>query len=159
LRCSGSVRGARKHAADYARLQPRQAPEGPAWDDGFPPTSVGPSAIGMGKTLIALLVSIFRDRVLVDAKLLGHRVDGRACGEPRSDLTTHLRGKLRAADALPLSLGACHAGLHTGADLLELELGQRRQEGQQDIADELVVRVEVGLSVRMEGNAAGVEPP
>src|SRR6516164_1815929 len=94
----------------------------------------------------------------VDPEGLGDGVGGLACRDSLSNLLSELVWDAWSTDALALCLGSSHAGSGALANLLGLDLGQRGQQGEQDIAHKLVVGGQVRLCVTVESHAVGSQP-
>ena len=74
------------------------------------------------------------------------------CSSPR-DFMPHFGGELRPTDLDALCLGSRHASFGPFADLLRLDLGERRQEREQNVTNQLVVSCEVWFGIGMKCDA------
>jgi hypothetical protein len=103
----------------------------------------------------AVKSGVLRRCVPIDTECLGYGIRRLACRDPLSDLLLYLQWDSWPTDALALRSGSSHAGSGAVGYLLRLDLGQRGQQGEKDIAHKLVVGGEMRLGVAVEADAAG----
>ena len=103
----------------------------------------------------AVKSGVLRRCVPIDTECLGYGIRRLACRDSLSDLLSQFRGDAWPTDALALRSGSSHAGLGAFGYLLRLDLGERGQQGEKDIAHKLVVGGEMRLGVAVEADAAG----
>jgi hypothetical protein len=80
---------------------------------------------------------------VVDLENLRDPVGAETFGDVPSDLGLKVFWQAGPPYSLPVGLGSRHARLGALADLLRLDLGQAREQRQQNIAHQLVVRGQV----------------
>src|SRR5262245_62064212 len=83
--------------------------------------------------------AVFGCCVPVDAECFGDGIGCFAVCDSLIYLPPYFSGDAWASNALALRLGSSHPGSGAFANLLGLDLGQRGQQGEQDIAHKLVV--------------------
>ena len=110
---------------------------------------------GFSSFQLLFLSRILRRGMPVDAKNLCNGVGCLTLGGPSGDLLAKVNRKPRPPDLDAFSPGVGHARFRAVADLLRLDLCQRRKQRQQDIAHQLVVGREVQFGVGVERHAVG----
>jgi hypothetical protein len=87
----------------------------------------------------SLRLQIFGSRMPVYVKCFRNRIGRLAGCRSSSDLMAQFGGDLRPTDLDALCLGSRHASFGPFADFLRLDFSERRQEGEQDVANQFVV--------------------
>src|SRR5262249_55312410 len=90
---------------------------------------------------------VFGRGMAVDTKGLGDGIGGLACRDSLSDLLSQLLWDAWSTHALALPLGSSPAGSGAFPYLLGLDLGQRGQQGEQDIAHKFIIGGQVRLGI------------
>src|SRR5271166_2591221 len=105
--------------------------------------------------LIAKRTRMLFDGAVGDAGLNADRVPALTHAECGAKLLPRLGAERRPSQALTPRASPFEPGLGALADLLPLKLGERRENREEDVADQLVIRRQMRLAVAVEADIIG----